>query len=237
MTDTTANQNSFTLDAWTTAANCEAQYTASQIAWNNHVMGLIEKRVKIQRDITEIQAMQSALVSYHQANHALEKELRQLSRRSEQVSRSVQNAMWILRGELLNPDHVADVWVAFRYLVGQADLAGVTAQINELAVGREAANLSGWSHNRTGDTATVAAPRSNVRALIDWAAANSYMPTTGSAASIVFCRLIDILHGVASKQLAETHQRSAELQKELLELRQQSWESIDYTRQPKGAAS
>ena len=233
---TDSKQTSFTLDAWTTAANCQAQYTASQIAWNNHVMCLIEKRVKIQRDITEIEAMQAALVEYRRATHSLEKELQQLSRRSEQMAHSVRSAMWVLRGEMLNPDHVADVWVAFRYLVGQEDLAGATAEINALAVGREAANLSGWQHNRTGDTAAIAAPRSNVRALIDWAAANSYMPTTGSAASIVFCRLIDVLHGVASKQLAETHQRSAELQKELLELRQQSWESIDYTRQPKGAA-
>ncbi len=232
----TANQASFTLDAWTTAANCEAQYTASQIAWNNHVMGLIEKRVKIGRDITEIEAMQAALVNYHRATQSLEKELRQLSRRSEQMAHSVRSAMWVLRGETLNPDHVAEVWVAFRYLVGQADLAGATAEINALAVGREAANLSGWQHNRTGDTATIEAPRSNVRALIDWAASNSYMPKTGSTASIVFCRLIDVLHRVASKHLTETHQRAAELQKELLELRQAGWDTIDYTRQPKGAA-
>lgn len=236
MTGATSDDRRITLDAWTAAANCETQLRASQIAWNEHVMGLIEKRVKIERDMAEVQAMQTALVTYHRANQELERERRQLVRRSEQVARSVAHASWVFQGEAINPDNVNDVWISCRYLVGQADLSGSTVEMNAIECGKEAANLSCWVHPRSGDTPTAQNPRSNVRAVIDWACRGAFMPRTGTAAAKVFVDLFAVLNCTATRQLDGVHRASSDLQRELLELRKQSWHTLNFDRPPKGIA-
>lgn len=47
---------------------------------------------------------------------------------------------------------------------------------------------------------------------------------------------LDVWTTAARYQADDIRKRSAELQRELLELRQQSWNTIDYGKPPKGAA-
>lgn len=233
----TATTNSPTLDAWTAAANCETQLRASQIAWNEHVMSLVEKRVKIERDTAEVQAMQGALVAYHRATQELELERRQLARRADQVTRSVAHAVWVFQGEMINPDNVNDVWISLRYLVGQADIIGASGLINAIECGKKAANLSGWVHVRSFETAIEPHPGSNIRSAINWASRFSYMPRLGSPAMKPFEELVAILQSVASCRLGKLQAQATDIHRELLELRQQSFSAIDYGKPPKGATS
>jgi hypothetical protein len=237
MSEATIKTANPTLDAWTTAANCETQLRASQIAWNEHVMSLVEKRVKIERDTAEVQAMQSALVGYHRATQELEHERRQLARRADQVSRSVAHGIWVLMGETINPDNVNDVWISLRYLVGQSDLDGASTLINAIECGKRAANLSGWLHVRSHETAIEPHPGSNIRSAINWASRFSYMPRLGSPAMKPFEELIAVLQSVASCRLAKLKAQADGLAHELLELRKESWNSINYGNPPKGVAS
>jgi hypothetical protein len=224
----------FSLDAWKTATNCETQLAASAIAWNTHVMDMVEKRVKVSRDITEIQAIQAALVTYHRANMELESERRQFARRAEHVTNAVNHAAWVFRGETINPDVVRDVWVGIRYLVGQADVAGAAAEINRVAVGPDAYDATSWFHVRACEFMCLTYPGVNVRQTIERAAINSCMPRCGSPAMAVFERLFSVLQKHAESRLSGLHVRATDLQRELLELRRQSWSTIDYSAAPKG---
>ena len=63
------------------------------------------------------------------------------------------------------------------------------------------------------------------------------MPRLGTPAMKPFEELLTILQSVASRRLAKLQVQAQDLARELLELRKESFTSIDYTRQPKGAAT
>lgn len=224
------------LDAVKTAADAEAQLLGARAAWNTAMMDLIGKRVQVEKDIALVRAMEAALVAYRRANAELETRRRQLERRAATISDAVKHAGWVERGEDLDPDNVRFVWIGFRCLLNHVSLG--TEAVTLPAVPAEALTAGNFAHPRDPDDPCGRAPEScaDPRRLIEWLADLSYMPRVGSPAVRALRDVGAALASHARQRLHALREELAGLNHELLALRQQSWQTVNFAAPPRTGA-
>lgn len=209
------------LDALKTAADAETQLIGARSAWNTAMMDLIGKRVQVEKDIALVRGMEAALVAYHRANAELERQRRQLERRAAAISDAVKHAGWVERGEDLDAGNVRFVWIGFRCLLNHVHLGAAPATLPTIP-----------------DDPCGRAPSSCVdpRRLIEWLADLSYMPRVGSPALRALRDVGTALASQARQRLQALQEEWTRLNHELLALRRQSWQTVNFSAPPRTGA-
>jgi hypothetical protein len=219
------------LAGWEAAANHEFRLAELRMKWNTAAVDALGKLVKIEQDATKLRAMQIALVQYQRANADLLREIRQLQARVEMTHSAVKHAAWCERGEYLEPNNVRHVWVAFRWLLGQAAILG--AKLSTIPT--RALNGNNYAMPRYPEQRVSPAPRNatHPRALVEWLADQNAMPRVGSLAAEAVATVMRDLAEAIKPHEAGMYSRLEAMRASLLAVQQAGWKTVDFDVGPK----
>lgn len=184
---------------------------------------VIEKQVKIARDVEELRQLRSAHDQYIKMIHFLRKQIKDAKDDAEKLATAKVRALQLLWAEAISPGVVTASWNGFGVLVNNIT-GNVASRIFLIPLDASECKGENFVYPRDPDTKCQDAPQfGSAMQVFQWIRRKAWVPRSTSTLFAKLAEIFEMIEKDASASLALLEAEYEEKQAKLLEVSQGNW--------------